>query len=623
MTSHGSPPPNNENSVPMKKATKIYDKQQNKQCRKNAEWEGMNFFLNFPKIEWNKQHNKIVKVGAKSIENVPYHTLSTCIKLFQHSISNHEKNKESLINIFTNIAEKVESGHYDDLKQFKDDLCFKPYLMFTLRKFYIQHLKALYKPPHDENSTSPVARRPSIEPDSEVSPNDINSSIPQSSILMQTSVIELIESDDDRKSSKRKFEHSPPFHHLESSDEDDSITEMPSILPPIYSYSQLLSMKKDWNYTQNLYGLENQGKSCYISAAVQAIVSCIPHLVGLDLKLILSCLENGTNDVSKLKHYALPLVNLLVSMTINPIEQSNINKNLRELWKGMNKDGEFVTTIPNDAGNCFDALIDSISTILFMLYDQKNMYYPFLNLHMDSHCDNAWQALIDNGEPGKIHWIVSNYLGSVVKEKYKYSKCECGYQHPRNTNYVCHLKFVLDAAHIKTKTVKLETLLENHFKESCSTKTCPHLYCSKKINCTKSPCLYNLPKLLILEVNRMFKKVRKSNSNEYVKKKFNGTVLTPIRGLDLSSFLFKNDQCNKTKKNKRNYSFDLMHVIAHHENAKGSCSHFTNYHLYKNSCWYHINDKSIVECNDMVFKKDIHSKNKCFLLIYKLRESMF
>ena len=106
------------------------------------------------------------------------------------------------------------------------------------------------------------------------------------------------------------------------------------------------------------------------------------------------------------------------------------------------------------------------------------MYKPFLNLHKEIKGDNAWQALIDNREPGKTHWIVSNYLGSVVKEKYNYFKCECGYQQPKNTIHVCHLKFVLDAAHIKTKTVKLETLLENHFKKSCSTKTCPHFSCN-------------------------------------------------------------------------------------------------------------------------------------------------
>ena len=201
------------------------------------------------------------------------------------------------------------------------------------------------------------------------------------------------------------------------------------------SYNQLLPKKKDYSYTQVLYGLENDGKSCYINAAVQAIISCIPYFVGLDLKLILSHLgNNSTSDTSKLKRFALPLVNLLVSMTINPIHQFNINKNLRQLWRNMNEDSEFSTKVPNDAGNCFDALMGSISTILFTLYhDKKNMYEPFLNLHIERQGDNAWQALVDDRVPGNTHWIISNILGSVVKVDYNYSKCKCGYHHPKQT----------------------------------------------------------------------------------------------------------------------------------------------------------------------------------------------
>ena len=96
MTSNGSPPPYNETSKLIKKvvAQRVHY-EQTKQCVKNAKWEGMKLFLNFPEIEWNEQHNKIVKVGNKSIENVPYHTLSTCIKLFQIPLRNKRKQKNS------------------------------------------------------------------------------------------------------------------------------------------------------------------------------------------------------------------------------------------------------------------------------------------------------------------------------------------------------------------------------------------------------------------------------------------------------------------------------------------------------------------------------------------------
>ena len=621
MSSNGLPHPINGTSESIKEEAKIVHYKQIRQCIKNAHWEGMKFFLDFPKIEWNEQRNKVMKVGIKPIENVPFNTLATCIKLFQHPIKKHEQKKDALINIFTEIAKKIESGYYEDLNQFKNSSDFKPFLMFTLRKLYTKHLKELHSPSHHQNSTSPIPRTNALPPDSKMSHNDNNSSKAQPKIPMETSIIEINDSDDVTKSSKRKFEQLSSFDEIENSSDDEfSMKEIPSFLPPISSYTLLLPKKKDYTYTQALYGLCNEGKSCYINAAVQAIVSCIPHLVGLDLKLIISRLgNNATSDTSKLKCFALPLINLLVSMTINPIEQFNINKSLRKLCKSMNDDGEFTTKAPNDAGNCFDALMQSISTILFTLYqDKKNMYKPFLNLHKETKCDSAWQALIDNRVPGNTHWIVSNILGSVVKEDYSYSKCKCGYQHSKNTKHICHLKFVLDTAHIKNnKSTKLESLLEYHFKKSSSTITCPHLYCNKTINCNKSLCLYNLPKLFIIELNRMFKCGKKS-----VLKKYNGSILTPTRGLDLSSFLFHNDQEKKSKKQKRQYYFDLMHVISHQGDEK-HVSHFTNYHFYKDSCWYHINDKSVVECNDTTFEKEIHHKNKSFLLIYKLRESMF
>ncbi len=342
---------------------------------------------------------------------------------------------------------------------------------------------------------------------------------------------------------------------------------------------------------------------------MQTIVSCLHYLKDIDLKLIQSLIVLRNIDETKLKPYSYPLVNLLVSMTINP-DQKDINKKLHDLWKGMNKDGEFKTSVPNDAGNCFDALLDSLNTILFFLCHDENEYKPFYKLCYDEECENALRAIIDHNDNGKTHSFISNCLGTIVKEDYLYTKCECGYSHPNKTNPICHLKFVIDVD-CKTKSVQLHTLLQKYFTKKNCTRICPHMECNKTINYTISSCMYNLPKLFIVELNRKIKgKTNKKCS-----------VQSSIRGLDLSPYLLTKDTGNRP-----HFYYDLIHVIAHHDIPKNVGSHFTNYHFYKNSCWYHINDKSVLECtNDVSFKKAIFlsKTSRGFLYIFKRRESMY
>ncbi len=198
MSSNRSPPTKNDTSESNKKnKNKLHI-----QNRKNAEWEGMNFFLNFPKIKWNNERNQIVTVGGKSIDQVNIHTLASCIKLFQIPIKKHEKSKNQMINKFTNLAKQVESGYYEDMNHFKDSYSFKPYLMFTLRNNYMHRVMSSQ---HQCLSSSPAITGVTSEQHSTPTKFATKPSYNlKSKVLMESSIIDILDSDSDIEPKKKR-----------------------------------------------------------------------------------------------------------------------------------------------------------------------------------------------------------------------------------------------------------------------------------------------------------------------------------------------------------------------------------------------------------------------------------
>ena len=86
-------------------------------------------------------------------------------------------------------------------------------------------------------------------------------------------------------------------------------------------------------------------------------------------------------------------------------------------------------------------------------------------------------------------------------------------------------------------TTKLNILFARYSDDEMLKLTCSYDRCDNGIEVTKSKKLYNAPKLLVIQFQRMI--VSKDENNNYTQWKMKCKTLIPTRGIDLSSYLFR------------------------------------------------------------------------------------
>lgn len=293
-------------------------------------------------------------------------------------------------------------------------------------------------------------------------------------------------------------------------------------------------------FVKGLFRFVNTSGECYINSFLQIILHN-----ELILKIINSIEENNN----------LKLINELKNLLINSNDESIIldSNKIKNIMISVND------IYQNNGGDLNELICDFINELSLELPKKENYS---INLPEDEITKNALIKLIKKFYSKKYSVITDIFYGN------KMSEYSCKNGHVIDTKFSIFITIDLSIySFINKNTIYIEEILEDNFglKNFVNSKFCK--ICNENTQVNEKEFIYNLPKIIILYIDRVVKDKYYNNKIEFNK------------DLDFKKYL-KNDN------NEKNSIYHLFGII---QNNKGhfNCATINNYD--KN--WYFFNDE--------------------------------
>ena len=363
----------------------------------------------------------------------------------------------------------------------------------------------------------------------------------------------------------------------------------------------------------NIFGLNNNGNTCYQNAALQALF-CISKFTDYitNKKLLIKIIQNYKNETNSLNDIFLSLVFLLFLEEDDKIKNPSIISKCIKDYKIKYKDN--ITTPFKNEFPKYEQLdsydyINAILTILhkelkcnfilnqdeiFKLKDDAENYYNDIN---NNDIDYNKQNILNYSSKQLKKIIYEGYsiINKIFSGQYiNISECEnCGF---KNFSFTLSDTLDLDLFNNENHIIfnNLYDCLDNQMNINLYSDNNHHKQKTGHLRCYSYYKIFYPPSVLIIRLKRF---------ND--KSKINNPIDIPL-SLNINKYIHM-----FSKKDNENYNYELCSAVIHLGNLGGG--HYISIGK-KNNMWLEFNDSSVSIINNSNINNYL---NKSYILFYQ------